>query len=213
MAANVPKSGGTEHNLAYWLVGRFMFYWAMLESSLNSGIEKLLMLGTLEGAIVTANLQFRSKIHILKTLMHLKCVESDWRSDALSDLERIGTVNDHWRNTIAHVPFISAEDGVQFLRVKAKGKLDFPHTHWTRADFDNMRAEVIGLTDRVDEIVSALAKQQRKPTLSDLAALATELQNEQEFPNYLGRLAPAPPGSQPSNPETAPETPQEPRGE
>lgn len=194
MGEILTQDRAKEYDLAYRLVGRFMFHWALLENSLNDGIEKLFGMDSLEATIVTANIQFRSKIHVLKAFIDLKCDTNKWRELALTDLERIGTVNDQWRNTIAHVAFGPSEGGVKFLKIRARGKLNFVSPVWTETDFDNMRTEIIALTQRVDEIVKALIP--KKPlTIADLVTLAGVSTPEPGLQNHLSRPIPGSPGS------------------
>ncbi|MGN6849440.1 MAG: hypothetical protein ACTHJK_08220 [Sphingomicrobium sp.] len=210
MAEEVPYPAPEDYNAACLLVGRFMYHWALLEGSINDGIGKLLGLGDLEEAIATNNMQFRSKVHILKTLVNLKGGK-DWAKAALKDIEEISDLSAH-RNIVAHTVFgpDNNQKAVRFLAVKAKGKLTFPNTVWTVPDFNARCKRIAELRKRVDQIVFDLTE---KPGL--LAHALREYTNqspaEQGFLGPLSRLVLGLPDSEQSTSEIAPETPQEPQ--
>lgn len=158
MTKEISEATGQEYGRAYWLVGRFMNHWALLENTVNKGVGKLLGTGPLETVVATANMHFQAKIHILTTLTHVQQGTTEWGKAALTDLGRIATISGQWRNIVAHVPFAPSSNGVEFFTIKAKRKLTFPKTRWSRTDFDNISDEIMTLTKRVDEIVRMLTK-------------------------------------------------------
>jgi hypothetical protein len=186
-----------------------MGQWALLETSLNTGVGRLLGLKTVETAIATANMQLRSKIHIVKAVVHLKRGTTDWGKDALKDLEAIAGLADKWRNVVAHVPFAPhASGGVQFLSIKAKGKLSFPDIIWGRADFDEVFDEIMRLSHRVEEIIDNVAG---KPgALNALLAYSNVTPPQQEQGSPPDPPPQDSPDSHPTTSEITPETPQEP---
>jgi hypothetical protein len=210
MAEKVPQSTREKYDHGYYLVGRFMSQWALLEGTLDRGVGKLLGMDDLESAIATTNMQLRSKLHIIKTVINLKRGNSDWGKTATKDIERIGTLADTWRNIVAHVPFGPAEDGsgVRFLTIKAKGKLHFPKTIRTEQDFDAVGVEMNNLTKAVDAIFAKLAKQQG--LAGALAAYSSAVSQEQGGGIGQGRPLPALLGFAPPTSEESPQTRQEP---
>jgi hypothetical protein len=212
MADKVTQQTKETYDQAYKLVGQFMSLWSILESSVNEGVGKLLGMDTLEATIATANMQFRSKIHILKAVVHLRCGMSDWGKAAIKSIETAGTLADTWRNIVAHNAFVPHGDGVKFLIVKAKGKLDFPETIRSETDFLIVGRNLGDLAKRIDDIVARVAAMKGgKMSLSDLVSLwSTSPPPPQENANYLSPLLQGYLGFAPPTNEEYPQTPQEP---
>ena len=154
------------------LVGRFMYHFALLEGALNTGIEKLLGLRSLEGAIATANMPLRSKIHILKSVVNLKGGPVEWVK-TFDEVVDFSTV----RNTVAHTIFgPEAGGGVRFLAVKAKTRLTFQNTVWTERDFLEHSKRARSLSERVSQIIETI--EPNPQAINALLALAlTDAQN------------------------------------
>lgn len=135
------------------MVGRFMYHFALLEGAVNTGVGKLLGLKNLEETIATSNMQFRAKIHILKTVVDLKGGSPEWLKDleAIADFSAI-------RNTIAHNIFGPDEGGVKFLAVKAKGKLTFPNTVYSDAQFVEFWSRARSLREKLETIIKGLER-------------------------------------------------------
>lgn len=174
MSEKIPQE---EFDKACLLVGRFMYHFALLEGAVNSGIEKLLGLKSLEGSIATSNMQFRAKIHILKSVVDLKGGRPEW----LKDLEAIADLS-ATRNTIAHTRFGPDSGGVRFLTIKAKGKLSFPITVYSDADFLSFCNTSRHLRTKMDAITEGLSPP--KNALLGLLALTSPqaLDNPQDLP-------------------------------
>lgn len=170
MADKIPHE---EFENACLLVGRFMYHFALLEGAVNSGIKKLLGLKDLEGTIATSNMQFRSKIHILKSVVHLK----GGKSEALKDLDAIADFS-ATRNVIAHNIFGPENGGVRFLTAKAKGKLSFPTTIYSNADFLVLCRTASDLRAKMETITDGLSK----PKLGLLGLLAQASLPERDNP-------------------------------
>ncbi len=116
----------TVHSCA--LVGNFLALWANMEAKIRDAIAKALGLSDIQSAIVSANIQLRDKVHILRTAVDLSPIRpqsevSRFKSVLQSILDYAPT-----RNMMAHDMFGPSEDGsgVEFMVVKAKGKLQFP---------------------------------------------------------------------------------------
>ena len=147
-----------QYQRSFQLVGEFMWHWASLEAVLNRGVTKLLSLGILEGAILTANLQVRDKIHIIRTAVDM------WGLFAPAEMKAAGKLLDTVaaaageRNLVAHNPFGPGESGgVSFAITKAKGKLDFPDTVWSEADFSRKFAAMDSLEKSLRSLVRETA--------------------------------------------------------
>jgi len=211
MANNISETRQRwEH--AYMLVGRFMSHWAHLENAVNDAVGSLLKMESLEATVATVNMQLRSKLHILKSMITLECPDTDWRKSALKDVEQVGNLADSWRNIVAHVSFGPIEDdGVKFLVVRAKGKLNFPNVERSEAEFLAVSSEMMRLSDRIKEIAASLVLKSK-----GLAALIAQAPSgttpSQETRSYLGHLLQGTPDWSPPTSEESPQTPQEPEG-
>lgn len=211
MTIKVTQETQKQYEHAYMLVGRFMSHWSILEGSVNEGVGKLLGMDTLEATIATANMQLRSKVHILKAVVDLKCGSTPWGKAAIKDIERVATLADTWRNIVAHVGFVPHDDGVKFLAVKARGKLAFPETIRNGTEFLIVSGEITQLAARIDEIVVTLTTKKRGKTLGDLLVEYANAETPQpETENFLGRLLLGSQGSHPPTNEVSPQTLQEP---
>lgn len=198
-----------EYDEACRLVGRFMNHWALLESGLNTAITKLLGMKVLEGTIVANNMQCRSKIHIIKTMINLIGARSQWLPGAIKNIDAIANMSDK-RNTVVHVPFAPhSKGGVEFLPIKAKGKLTFPDMIWKKTDFNEHCNRIAELSNELDETVRQLSVTR---SFFEFAASKGSPQGL-ETQNALLHLLQGRPDCQIPNPEEAPETPQEPHGQ
>ena len=137
------------------MVGYFLQFWSVLESTVNRALEYALDLTSLQGTIVAKNIMMRDKIHILKTLVDLRGVDVE-RFKAV--LEEISTLSGD-RNMMAHDMFFPDDegDGVQFLVVKAKGKLAFPKTHWSAAAFLKKYVRLSKLAKDAEDLATSLS--------------------------------------------------------
>ena len=124
-----PKDKTTQ---AQVLVGRFLWHFAILESTINTCMGKVLGIEDYQTYIVGKNTQFRDKINILKTAAALAAPSS--KLPGLLD-EAADIAKD--RNMVAHEMFAVSDDetGVQFYAVRARGRLSFPEIIWTPAYF------------------------------------------------------------------------------
>lgn len=187
MADKVTQAGAEEYNRACFLVGRFMYHWALLDSAVNDALGKLLGMGNLEEAIVTANANFRAKTNILKSFVDLKGGEANWAKAAIKDIQAIADLSNE-RNTVVHNVFGPESNGdVRFLHVKANSKLTFPDTVWSPEYFAERWNLAKDLRTRVESLVERMTK---KPfTLGELLLeYAKKQPPEQAHGNYLGRL-------------------------
>lgn len=138
------------------LVGYYLQTWALMEWRLEELISGALRLGSLESTIVAKNIQFRDKVHIVKTLVDLRFHDETKGEAYTTMLNRLHSLASD-RNMVAHDMFSSDEKGgVRFHVSKAKGKLSFPKTIWTLETFvektNELRDHNESLTRLLDEI-------------------------------------------------------------
>lgn len=139
------------------LVGEFMWHWASLEQEVNKSYRKLLRIKGINGYIAVANITLRDKISAIRTVVHMAAAELSWWRAADKDLTAIATMNNERRNLVAHNAFMGhSSGGVEFLIIKAKGKLDIPDVVWTPEEFEQVFAEVERLRERLKETTSAV---------------------------------------------------------
>ena len=160
-------------------VGLFMHHFSLLESSLNNGVGALLGINGPEQAIATANMNFYAKIHIVKAAVDLKGGDAEWAKDIqqIADFSIL-------RNIVVHNVFgPNANGGIQFLTVKAKGKLSFPETIWSITDFERHFATAKSLRFKLDDILSKLeARRKENKGLLGKAMLASLLPAQHSHP-------------------------------
>lgn len=138
------------------LVGQYLQQWSSLESALNVAIGHAFGLTIVQEAIITKNMQLRDKLHALKTVLDF--VEPDDPEGYSDTLTEIGNLMTKERNILAHEPFWQDEegDGVQFIIVRARGKLSFPNTRWSIEDFETKYAKLFSLRQTVERIAVAV---------------------------------------------------------
>jgi hypothetical protein len=173
------------------LIGQFVFTWNLFESNLNDAITVLCKLDSLHGLIVTANLNFQTKMHIFTTMVdYLGNTQSkDWIERAGETIAKIHTINSEWRTLVVH-NLSNAIDtkSVRFLKVSAKRKLQWPKIIRSKTQFFEVYNALLSLGNEVKEIARVLAD--RPP--SDLAKALTA---QPIVPSYTPGLAgfPLPP--------------------
>lgn len=139
-------------------VGQFVHHFTVMEAALNKGLRALLNLGILEGAIVTSNVDVRTKVYIVKTAINTRPMkEEDWLREARRNLEAVVKMAER-RNILAHNPFMRHENGVEFFYTKAKGDLKLPDEVWTYDEFDRLYAEMERLASAIEEVIERVVK-------------------------------------------------------
>lgn len=142
---------------AYALVGKFLFKWALMEGQIKSALGKALDLDNIKTSIIVANIQFRDKIHILRTALHYADVTIDDRDRLKTVLQKVANYS-AVRNMMAHEMFGPAENGgVEFLVIKAKGEIKLPKEEWSVTQFeeaykklDHYSAEIKNIRRAID---------------------------------------------------------------
>jgi hypothetical protein len=190
------------------LVGKFMSYWAMLESELNEGVHTLCKLSGLEAYAVTSNMGVRDKIHTVRTMLH---VWSSHHEEALaSNKALMNKIADRSsdRNLVAHTHFVPHAKGVRFLEIRAKGEIKVPKTVWPVAEFERRNNEMFSLKTQLRRAVREAIARRRKVEELPLNLFAAGLQPTTglgALSALSGLLPPLPdsPGSPPPNPKLA----------
>lgn len=138
----------------YALVGKYFHIWAGMEATLNIAIENGLNLTTWNGVILARNTQFADKVRILRTLVNRAGLDPI-HDKPLTTLQN-KLVDD--RNCLAHTPFVADDqgDGIHLLVAEARGKLAFPDTRWSVADFENKYAQLHEIRKQLEVIATLL---------------------------------------------------------
>ncbi len=150
----MPKAASIEDwNNCYLMVGRFSNDFSMLESKINHAMGHLLRLDPIEEAIATANMSFRDKISVIRTVLGLKISTSKF-SETIGRIQGLSDT----RNIIAHTPFGPTSDGdVRFLRIKAKSNLAFPETVFSQEKFSQLSQQAHRLGVEIETIINDFA--------------------------------------------------------
>jgi hypothetical protein len=119
------------------LVGRFLQAWSAMEISLHETIGAALQIETTKLWILCANLRFRDKTNILRSLIDVSYFPDEEKQKAKTRLRKLAERSKH-RNMIAHDPFEADPNGngARFITVKAKGDYDTPLISWSIHRFD-----------------------------------------------------------------------------
>jgi hypothetical protein len=178
------------------LIGQFVFTWNLLEADLNDAIISLCKLDNIHGIIVTANLNFQTKMHIFTTMIDLlaRGKSKAWIESAENTIARIHTINQEWRIVVVHNVSTSIDTkSVRFLKVSAKRKLNWPTIIKSKAEFVAIYGEMMSLGDKVKDIAKQLSTTSASPSALArvLLAASTQLSYAQGLQAFLH---PPPPG-------------------
>lgn len=140
------------------LVGEFLRRWSKMEARLNEAIRRALGLDEIMGQILTANMQARDKIHLLRTIVSLSTIpEPDKKiyTKTLADISDY-SVN---RNMMAHDQFgpDDTQQGVNFFQVKAKGNYSLPKVDWMIPTFEEAYIRIDIFHEQLDNLMQALS--------------------------------------------------------
>jgi len=131
----------------YALVGRFLQGWGTMEITLHNAIGAALSIENVKLWILCANIRFRDKTDILRTLIDVSHFKDGEKQRAKTRLRKLGKHATR-RNMIAHDPFEPDESskGVKFLTTKAKGEFGTPEVVWSPHRFDEEDRALMGYT-------------------------------------------------------------------
>lgn len=200
-----------------------MWHWSLLEMELGRSVRVLLRLKGVEGAVATANIPLRDKIHLSRTLVNVFGLgDADALAAANKTFDQIADMSAQ-RNVVAHNAFIPGPEGeVEFIITKAKGKFSVPKTVWAAAQFherfakmDALMHELRGITTNADLFRQPLATTNALGLFGTRAppgSFAATLESASEGPlGILARQLPEPQSSPSANPKKPRETPKAPR--
>ena len=86
------------------LVGQYLQEFAFMENEVDKVMATLMGLNTTQQFILSPNIPFHSKIHILSTLLKAISLPERSKNDYLSIFNKMLGASS-WRNNIAHSPF------------------------------------------------------------------------------------------------------------
>jgi hypothetical protein len=201
------------------LVGRFLQLWALLETTIGNAIGAALRLNKIQEYVLTRNIGFTNKTYVLSALCSVSQLDYREQKECRLLLQAIRNFSGN-RNIVAHDVFIDYErtDGVEFLLVRAKGKIDFPDMQWSVDHFEKLFLSLMDFQHAINKLETKL-RHAKRPDANALAALLASIPSEPtEEPIGLGSLGrlirPLPTDhsleTNPANPETDPETPPSP---
>lgn len=141
------------------LVGSYLQFWATMEARLNEALYSALGVDSLPGTVVARNIQLRDKLNILRALISIAPLSGEDNRTYSNTLKRIRDLS-HDRNMVAHDMFMEDESGecVEFIVVKASGKIQFPQMKWSLGDFRQKTDELWAIHNSLDSLPNALQK-------------------------------------------------------
>jgi len=117
------------------LIGQFFHTWANMERALHAATGYALNIDATKVQILAVNIDFENKLYIINTLVDAnQDFSADDRKQYSKTIEEFRKRGN--RNMIAHTPFEPHATGVQFERVKAKGKLAAKTEVWDVKKFE-----------------------------------------------------------------------------
>jgi hypothetical protein len=148
---------------AYALVGSFLQTWSFMEGALNSVIGTALSLKITTEAILCQNIQFRDKIHILRTLISISPLPTVEKKRIDRILNKLAEYS-KYRNVIAHNPFGPSQvnDGVQFNVIRARGSLQLPELDWAVAQFEEHYQTIVDFSNELEALEEKLRLSMRR---------------------------------------------------
>ncbi len=121
------------------LVGRFLHAWSKMEGELHNAIGSALSIETTKLQILIANLGFRDKINVIRTLVDVNpFFNNEDKTGYQKKFHDLSEYAGKSRNMIAQ----PHDTGVQFSQVKATGNFETPNTLWNTKKFQAELATV-----------------------------------------------------------------------
>jgi hypothetical protein len=205
----------------YVLVGQFLQAWSAMEIALHNAIGAAFNLESVQTKILCANIHFRDKIHILRTLVGVSSFPEQEKAQAKSKLRKLGN-HAVKRNMVAHSAFVTNMEGtgVMFLTTKARGEYDPSAIIWSRHRFEQEDRALESYAKFLDNLRDCF---RRRPLTQPnyVNALLPFLQTDWSVPmprpvplgllRSLTQPVPVPPDSDQASGGTAAQTPDKPR--
>ncbi len=184
---------------AFALAGRFLQSWASMEWEIGAAIATALNVNKITEYILAQNLSFTKRIFVLRCLCqisHLPDIDKEFANKLLGAIQ--GTYG--YRNNVAHDLFRPSDkhDGVEFMTVRARGKVSFPEANLSVADFNLMDIAIIMATQRLEELNKKLKAARRiSPNaflnlLSAIPDVPTQASPERGDPDHPSPPLPTP---------------------
>jgi hypothetical protein len=135
------------------LVGQFLQAWSAMELSLENAIGAALNIESIKLWILSANLRFRDKTNILRTLVDVSSFPQEEKDRTKLKIRKLAD-RAGGRNMIAHNPFAPDDTGkgVKFLTVKARGDYDAPSVVWLPRRFLEERRVLNGYSEFLERL-------------------------------------------------------------
>jgi hypothetical protein len=139
---------------AHALVGSFLQTWAVMEGELDATIAEALGIHSLQELILCKNVQLSARIHILRTLVSISTLQETEKQRINKILNKLSEQYVIYRNIVAHNLFVPTEtgDGVEFVVVRARGKLNFPKNDWSVAKFEEIQEEIGEFSNELESL-------------------------------------------------------------
>ena len=207
---------------AFAMVGQFLQTYAKMEEALHDAIGTALSIDPIKMKILAVNIEFSKKIQILRTLIDIsESFIDEERKIKKSKCKQMITFAEN-RNIVAHTYFgpDCTNKGVEFKTVKESGDFSMNGKVWLDDQFLRDIEQVVDFEKLLHEIE---AKFQSTPVDPSLYALqqdpfwypaineATRQRMMRAAEYYQIPLVLRFPGSDPSNQEPNPQTPDKPR--
>jgi hypothetical protein len=122
-----------------------------MELALHAAIGAALKVEPIQMRIVCANIRFRDKIDMLRTLVDVSSLSDEEKHQAKVKLRKLGRQGSR-RNMVAHDPFVSdtQSKGVKFLTTQAKGEYGTTDVVWPLLRFQQEQRALQGHADFLD---------------------------------------------------------------
>ena len=142
------------------LVGAYMGYYAAMECEINDMIQECFKLSGADALIICTNLNYHSKIKILKTLNDTYSGNEDARKIVERNLTKVGDLSKD-RNMIAHTPFVPSKKtggGITLLRTSASKKINIAPIEWSIKDIEKKCSKLFQAAKFIRELSPQLAE-------------------------------------------------------
>jgi hypothetical protein len=163
------------------LVGRYLQLFSFMENEIDDAIGKFLKLENMQMYVLSPNVPFLNKMHILRTLLSISFLTDTRKKHYMSMLNEVMGQSTP-RNVIAHSAFAESKetDGVIFLVTRAQGEVKFIETDWSIARFTSEFDKLYKLNDQIEEMKNAITNLNM-----NVAALAAVMTMPTGEPNFL----------------------------